>query len=133
MNPKKIVKKENPIASAPPPIVERSIVTRRVQKGGAVSISQSLRQGTRVNLLQIDEQTFIVSGLPATELHELAGQFPSPASSPYAALSARIRGNLNTIQETRVRRDAPSESDFQPLSDENVLRSANLQRTSRKR
>lgn len=128
----KRIKKENPIAAAPPPIVERVVVTRKVQKGGTVSI-RSLRQGTRVNLLQIDEQTFLVSGLPATELHELAGQFPLPMSSPYAALSARIRGKLNAIDETRVRTNTTPELDFQPLPDEKVLSIASLQRPSRKR
>lgn len=127
----KRIRKDNPIAAAPPPIVERVIVTRKVQKGGAISIG-GLRQGTRVNLLQISEQTFLVSALPPDDLHKIAKTIPSPTPSPYAAISARVQGMENTLREPRIRTGL-ADTKFQPPDDAVVIRASNRQRTTRMR
>jgi hypothetical protein len=128
----RLVKKDHPIATPPPPFVERAIFSRKVQKGGGISIRQ-LRQGTKVNLVQVDELTFLVSGRPPSEVQELVDRLPAAAASPYAALSAATRGVPNLGTNQRVRANLSEEVTVKPIDEEAPQRGANLQRTTRSR
>lgn len=133
------VRRKNAIGAAPPPAIiepaphERfAVIERTVTKNGAISI-KGLRQGSKVNVLQIDDLTFMVSGRPPDEICRLAANIPVSAPSPFAAMSDQLRGQPHAVDATRLRHPFVGETVVPALSDDLALASGDLRRTQRLR
>jgi len=135
----KKVRRKNAIGALPPAVAsvsaavsQFSMVQRKVTKNGAISIA-SLRQGSKVNVLQIDELTFIVSGRPEAEVQELAATLPVQAPSPFAALSEKLRGKPHSGDPMRIRHAFTGDIEVPSVDDETALAVANIRRAQRAR
>lgn len=139
-NPTKRVRQKNAIGAAPPPAIVHpyshadayAVIQRKVMTNGTISLSR-LRQGSRVNVLQIDEQTFIVSSRPAHEVQQMAQQLPTPPQSPFAELSAQLRGQPHDAPEVRTRHEYTGPISVPSIVDDAALRRADLSKSQRSR
>jgi hypothetical protein len=126
----------NSAAAMPPAAVvcraDTLMIQRKVQKGGAVSIP-AFRKGAQVRVATLDAQTVLVSARSATEVEALIQRIPGERPSRFAALSTAFQGRSNEIVKDRRRRGYSSESTVPSISDEQALRQASLQRTTRRR
>jgi hypothetical protein len=130
------LRQENPLpATALPPAcyaAAADVKLRRVGKSGAVHIS-GLPQGVNVKVLTVDQQTYMVSTRPEDEVREMAAKIPPVAMSPFAALSASLHGRKRNMETTRVRGEYTGLAIVPPISDEQVLARADVQRAKRQR
>lgn len=126
------IRQENPIGAAPPPPIVAKVVSRRVNRDGGIAISRKLPQGTKINLIQISNETFLVSTLPADEVARIAETMPAPKPSRFAALSEKLRGLRHDAGVPRVMH-APADTAFVSLTDEEALSRATLHRAQRVR
>ena len=136
----KKIKQKNSLGCVPPPAIiepapgatEYVFIHRTVQKNGTVTLKR-LKQGARVNIAQVGDQTFVVSALPQADVAKLLTHLPASRPSAYDALSDRLRGQPHTISEQRIRHEYKPELTVQALDDETALRLADVSRARRVR
>jgi len=126
-------KRQNSLACAFPPAIIDKLIQRKVQKGGSVTLSSDLRPGIRVNVARIDESTFVVSSRPAPEIQTILRTMPKRSTSPFAALSERLRGQAHDIPATRSRPAFTAAPIVPEISDEQALSGAIIRRSERTR
>jgi hypothetical protein len=128
-----------PAAASPPAIYVRAPISmkqRRVGKAGSVTIGGGLAQGVKVIVAEVDSQTYVVSARSEPEVRALAESLPRPAVSPFAALSDSLKGRKHDIYgagSPRPRGPYVGPSAVPEVSDEDVLRGADVRRTRRMR
>jgi hypothetical protein len=128
-----------PATASPPAIYVRAPISmkqRRVGKAGSVTIGGGLAQGVKVIVAEVDPQTYVVSARSEPEVRALAESLPRPAVSPFAALSESLKGRNHDIYNApspRPRGPFVGLSAVPEISDEDVLRGADVRRTRRTR
>jgi len=136
-----------PAAAPPPAIYQRAIPPaavaserltlavkhRKVGKAGSVTIGSGLSPGIRVAVLELDRQTYVVSSRSEADLRKIVASVPRAVSSPFAILSESLRGRKHDLSGARPRGSYTGPVEMPIVSDEDVLRDANVQRTRRVR
>lgn len=128
------MRQDNPlVASAPPPAIrcDAPVKNRRVAKNGSIYIAE-FEAGIRVNVLRVDPETVVVSSRPEIEVRAIAASIPQAAASPYAALSASLRGRKFELAATR-KHSGFTELIRVPEGAEDVVDQLGAQRTKRLR
>jgi len=137
----KTIRQRNGIGTAPPPAItspapgaqgDYVFIQRKVQKGGTISLTR-LTQGSRVNVVQLDDQTFVVSARPQSDVKKLLAHIPPSTPSPYAALSQQVQGRPHQVEEIRVRHGYSGPISFPEISDEVAMALSSVERTRRVR
>jgi len=128
------LRQDNAIAVPAPQAVysEAPVRHRKVGKSGAVHIA-GLAQGIRVNVLQVEPQTFVVSMRPEREIRELASTMPLAAQSKFAALADVIRGRSYPTTVVRERGTYVGRIAVPPITDEDIVNDSDDTRTRRVR
>lgn len=130
------IRRDNPVALPPAhyqPAPHR-ISSHKVGKSGAIHIA-SLPRGANVNVVQVDEETFVVSSRPESDLRELAQNMPKTKASPFAKISLELRGLKHDFDQSqaRIRRPYAGPLDLDIIDDETALAGADTSRSSRRR
>ena len=128
------MRQDNSLASAPPPAIYANapMKSRRVGKSGAVHIPE-LAHGVRVNYMQVDAETFVVSSRPESEVRAIASKMPTASPSPFAALSDSLRGRRFEFATSRDRVGFHGAPRVAEASDDDVLVAYDLRPSRRVR
>ncbi len=96
------MRQDNSLSSAPPPaiIAEAPVRNRLVGKSGSLHIPE-LAKGVRVNYLQVNSETFVVSLRSENELRTIAAGIPKDSVSPFASVSNMLRGKKFELATSR--------------------------------
>lgn len=123
-------RRHNAIGNVPPSAIYDSFMQRKVQKGGSVTLSAGLQQGVRVTVAQVSETVFVV-GSSREELTALLERLPKRGESPFAMLAETLRGRPHEVTGERTRPQYSGLPIVPERSDDEVMRGADLRRTTR--
>jgi hypothetical protein len=126
-------RKHNSLAAACPPAIFDKLIQRKVQKGGSVTLSADLQRGVKATVARVNETTFVVSTGPISQIQAILEDLPKSTPSPFAALSERLRGQKHEIATSRSRPAFIAGTAVPDLSDEEAMRDAITERSSRTR
>jgi hypothetical protein len=128
------MRQDNSFATAPPAAIfaDAPVKNRLVGKSGSLHIPE-LAKGVRVNYLQVNAETFVISSRSESELRTIAAGIPKESASPFASVSNMLRGRKFELATSRDHATFQGSVKVPAVNDDELLKSVEIEPARRVR